>query len=161
MHEVSNQDPSFVVSTEEVSLGPFERKLVRAQVVSQQANKYRFCNVMIHPYATKCPFVSEDTLTSVGDVGTVFYSIRNKTATNNVTRSTVIVQKRTIGKAELKTFVFEPIFAEQRGEASALPFEQTNRIRTVVLNNTSSELSSFARNFFSSTEMSEIGLSEN
>ena len=37
--EVSDQKPSLVVSTKKVVLGPFERKLVRSKVVSQQPNE--------------------------------------------------------------------------------------------------------------------------
>ena len=67
VHEVSNQKPSLVVSTKKIVQGPFERKLVKAQVISQQFNEYRFCNVMIHPTGAHNPrpFVSEDALTSV------------------------------------------------------------------------------------------------
>ena len=57
--------------------------------------------------------------------------------------------------------MFELIFVEQRGEAPGHPFEQTNRIHIVDLNDTSSELTSFAENFLSSTEMSKIGQSKN
>ena len=74
VHEVSDHEPSSVVSTEKVVLGPFERKLVRAQVITQDPNEYLFRNVMIHPSGmqNRCPFVSEDTLTSVGEDSTVF-----------------------------------------------------------------------------------------
>ena len=47
--EVSAHEPSLVMSTEKVVLGPFERTLVRAQVVSQQPKEYRFRNVLIRP----------------------------------------------------------------------------------------------------------------
>ena len=106
---------------------------------------------------TKCAFVSEDTLSSVGENGTVSLSLRNTTATDNV----VVKSKTVIDKSELTTFVFEPVFVEKRGEASALPFEPTNCIRTVDLNDTSSEFSPFSLINLSSTRMSEIGLSEN
>ena len=72
--------------------------------------------------------------------GIVFLSSRNMTAPENV----VVKNKTVIGKAELTDFVFEPIFVEQRGEASEIPFEQTNRIHTVDLKATSSEFSTFA-----------------
>ena len=79
VHEVSDHEPFLVVSTEKVVLGPFERKLVRAQVVYQQPNEYRFRNVMIRPSGVhnRRPFVSEDTFTSVGDEGTIFLAVRN------------------------------------------------------------------------------------
>ena len=35
MHEVSDHEPSLVISTEKVVLGPFERKLIRAHVITQ------------------------------------------------------------------------------------------------------------------------------
>ena len=47
VHEVSDHEPSLVVSNENVILGSFERKLVRAQVISQHPNEYHFRNVMI------------------------------------------------------------------------------------------------------------------
>ena len=77
VHEVNDLEPSLVASTEKSLLGPLERKLVRAQVVSQQPNEDHFRNVVIHPTAVhnRCPFVSEDTLTSVGDDGTVFLAV--------------------------------------------------------------------------------------
>ena len=49
VHEVSDHEPSLVDSTEMVVLGPFKRKLVRAQVITQDPNEYRFRNVMIRP----------------------------------------------------------------------------------------------------------------
>ena len=66
VHEVSDNEPSLVVSTEQVVLGPFERRLVRAQVITQDPNEYLFRNVMIRPSGAhnRSPFVSEDTLTS-------------------------------------------------------------------------------------------------
>ena len=75
IHEVSDHEPSLVISTGKVVLGPFERTLVRAQVITQNPNFYR--NVTIHPSGvhSRCPFVSENTLTSVGEGGTVFLNI--------------------------------------------------------------------------------------
>ena len=85
--EVGDHEPSLVVSTETVALGPFERKLVRAQVITQDLNEYLFRNVMIRPSGVhnRCPFVSEDTLTSVGEDGTVFLAVRNRTPSENLT----------------------------------------------------------------------------
>ena len=90
IHEVSNHEPSLVVSTEKVVLGPFERKLIRAQVITQDANEYLFRNVMIRSSGVhkKCSFVSEDTLTSVGEDGSVFLAVRNRTANENLTLQT-------------------------------------------------------------------------
>ena len=56
--------------------------------------------------------------------------------------------------------MFEPIAIEQPGETSALSVEQTNRIHTIDLNDTSSEFSSFAQIFLSSGQMSVEDLSE-
>ena len=47
VHLVSNQEPSFVVSAEEVTLGLFERKVVRAKVITQQSKEFLFRNVMV------------------------------------------------------------------------------------------------------------------
>ena len=38
VHEVSDPEPSFVVSAEEVTLGPFKRKVMRAKIIMQQPN---------------------------------------------------------------------------------------------------------------------------
>ena len=69
VHEVSDQEPSFVVSAEEDTLGPFERKVMRAKIITQQPNEFHFRNVMVHPCNAKsnAVFVSEDTLTSLGE----------------------------------------------------------------------------------------------
>ena len=92
----------------------------------------------------RCPFVSEDTRTFVGDNGTVFLPVRNKTRHENIT-----IQSRTVlGKAELTTFVFEPTAVEQPGGASASFVEQTNRFHAIDLNDTSSQFSSFAQTFY-------------
>ena len=103
VHEVSDHEPSLVISTEKVVLGPYGRKLVRAQVISQKHNEYHIWNVMIRPLGVhkRCPFVSEDTLTSVGDEGIVFIAIRNTAAFENVT----IPTKTVLGKAEPTNFV--------------------------------------------------------
>ena len=115
VHEVSNQEPVLVVSTEKIVLGPFECKLVWSQVISQQTNEYRFRNVMIRESVvhTKCPFVSEDTLTFGGDVGKVFQAVKNKTANEHI-----IVQSKTVfSKAKSSTFVFGPVGIEQHSVA--------------------------------------------
>ena len=45
VHEVSDHEPSVVCSTEKIVLGPFERTLVRAQVITQNPNEYLYRNV--------------------------------------------------------------------------------------------------------------------
>ena len=49
VHEVSDHEPFLVVSTEKVVLGPFERNLFRAQVITQNPTEYLFRNVMLRP----------------------------------------------------------------------------------------------------------------
>ena len=61
----------------------------------------------------------------------------------------------------LTTFVLNPVPMQNVGEASKLAKEFVNRIHKDVDLDTSSEYSSFAQSFLSSTEPSEIGLSEN
>ena len=75
VHEVSDNEPAFVVSTEEVVLGPFERKVVRAKIITQQPDEFDFRKVMVHSCSMKCSsvFVSEDTLTSVEEGGILFH----------------------------------------------------------------------------------------
>ena len=159
VHEVSDNEPSLVVSTEMVVLGPFERKLVRAEVITQDPNEYRFRNVMIRPSGVynRSSFVSEDTLTSVGDNGAVYLAIRYKTANENLQ----IPSKTVLGKAEPTVFMFQPVTVDQTDGTSMRLVEHVNKIRTINFSDTSSELSSFAQNFLSSTELSDEEVSEN
>ena len=158
VHEVSDHEPSLVVSTDKVVLGPFERKLVRAQVITQDPNQYRFRNVMIRPSGmyNRSSFISEDTLTSVGDDGTVYLAIRNKTATENLQTPS----KTVLGKAEPTVFKFKPVSVDQADGTSIPLIEQVNNINIIDLDDTSSEFSSFAQNFLSPTELSEEEMSE-
>ena len=106
VHEVSDQEPSLVVFTEKIVLGPFERKLVRAHVISQQPNAYLLRNVMIHHGGVynRCSFVSEDTPTSLVDDGSVFLAVRNRTSHEKV----IIHSETVLGKAAPTTFEFRP-----------------------------------------------------
>ena len=158
IHEVSNHKPSLVVSTEKVVLGPFELKLFKAQVISQDTNEYLFRNVMIRPSGVhnKCSFVSENTLTTVGEDGMVFLAVRNRTANENLT----LQNKTVLGKAEPTTFVFKPILVDQTDETSVTSVEHVNNINVVDLSDTSTEFCSFAQNFLSSTDISEESLAE-
>ena len=45
VHAVSDHEPALVISTEKVVLGPFERKLIRAHVITQNPNEYLFRHV--------------------------------------------------------------------------------------------------------------------
>ena len=159
VHEVSDQEPSFVVSAEEVTLGPFERKVVRAKIITQQPNVFHFRNVMVNPCNVKsnAVFVSEDTLTSVGEDRVVFLALKNQTAKEGVR----IKEQTVIGKAVLTTFVFNSVPIQDSREASKLSAEFLNQVHRDLDLDTSSEFSSFAQNFLSSTEPSEMGLSEN
>ena len=159
VHEVSDNEPSFVISTEEVVLGPFERKMVLARIIAQHPDEFQFRNVMVHSCSMKSSsvFVSKDTLTSVGERGIIFVALRNQTD-----KKRVRIKKQTvIGKAMLTTFVLNPVSMQSICEASKLTKEFVNRIHKDNDLDTSSEYSSFAQNFLSSTEPSEIGLSEN
>ena len=159
VHEVSDQEPSFVVSAEEVTLGPFERRVVRAKIITQQPNEFHFRNVMVHPCSIRSNslFDSEDTLTSVGEDGVVFLALRNQTAKEGVR----IKEQTVVGKAVLTNFVFNSVPIQDSREASKLSAEFVNQVHRDLDLDTSSEFSSFAQNFLSSTEPSEMGLSEN
>ena len=159
VHEVSDQEPSFVVSAEEVTLGPFERKVVRAKIITQQPNEFHFRNVMVHPCSIRSNslFDSEDTLTSVGEDGVVFLALRNQTAKEGVR----IKEQTVVGKAVLTNFVLNSVPIQDSREASKLSAEFVNQVHRDLDLDTSSEFSSFAQNFLSSTEPSEMGLSEN
>ena len=158
IHEVSDHEPSFVISTEEVVLGPFERKVVRARIITQNQEEFHFRNVMVHSYSMKsnAVFVSEDTLTSVGEGGVVFIALRNQTDKERVR----IKEQTVIGKATFTTFMLNPVPLQRVSETSKLLEEFVNRIHENVDLDTSSEYSSFAQNFLSSTEPSDIDLSE-
>ena len=158
VHEVSDQEPSFVISTDEVVLGPFERKVVRAKIITQQPNDFLFRNVMVHSCSIKSRsvFVSEDTLTSVGEEGIIFVALRNQTDKERVR----VKAQTVVGKAALTTFVLNSIPLQNNGEASKLFAEHVHQIQQNVDMDTSSEFSSFAQNFLSSTEPSELDLSE-
>ena len=142
VHEVSDHEPSLVISTEKVVLGPFERKLIRAHVITQNPNEYLFRNVMIHPSGlhNKYSFVSEDTLTSVGPDSTVFLTVRNRTANENLT----IQSKTVLGKAAPTTFVFRPIPVDQTDKLSVSLVERVNNLIIVDFSDTSTEFISFA-----------------
>ena len=131
VHEVSDHEPSLVVSTEKVILVPFERKLVTAPVISQHPNEYYFRNVMIRPRGVhkRCPFVSEDTLTSVGDEGTVFLTVRNTTSFEKMT----VNNETVLGKAEPTNFMFQPVAAELAAETDVPLVEQVNRVHAIAL----------------------------
>ena len=130
-----------------------------AQVITQDPNQYRFRNVMIRPSGmyNRSSFISEDTLTSVGDDGTVYLAIRNKTPTEKLQ----IPSKTVLGKAEPTVFMFRPVSVEQADGTSIPLIEQVNNISIVDLDDISSEFSSFAQNFLSPTELSEEEMSEN
>ena len=72
-----------------------------------------------------------------------------------------IKDQTVIGKAMLTTFVLNTVPVQSVCEASKLTKEFVNRIHKDNDLDTSSEYRSFAQNFLSSTEPSEIGLSEN
>ena len=158
VHEISDHESSLVVSTEQAVLGPFERNLVRAQVITQDPNEYIFRNVLIRPSGVyhRSPFVSEDTLTSVGNDGIVYLALRNKTVNENLQ----IQSKTVLGKAEPTVFTFRPITVDQTDGTSVPCVKHVNNINSVNFSDTSSEFSSFAQNFLSSTELSEENMSE-
>ena len=156
-HEVSDHEPSFVVSIEDVILGPVERKIVRAKIITQQPDIFRNVTVQSCSIKSRSVFVLEDTLTSVGEGGIVFLAIRNQTDKERVKIKAQIV----IGKAALTTFVLNSVLMQTEGEAPKLSAEYVNQVHRNFDMDTSSEFSSFAQNFLSSTEPSEAGLSDN
>ena len=66
-----------------------------------------------------------------------------------------------IGKAVLTNFVFNSVPIQNSREASKLSAEFVNQVHRDLDLDTSSEFSFFAQNFLSSTEPSEVDLSEN
>ena len=158
VHEVSEHEPSFVVSAEKVILGPFERKIVRAKIITQQPDEFLFRNVMVHSCSmrSKSVFVSEDTLTSVGAEGIIFVALQNQTDKERVR----VKEQTVIGKAALITFVLNSLPMQNRGDASKLSVDFVNQVQQDIDMDTSSEFTSFAQYFLSSIEPSEVGLSE-
>ena len=68
VHEVSGKEA--VVSAEKV---PFERKMVRTRIITQQPSDFYYRDVLVHPHNIKTYslFVLEDTISSVGEDGIV------------------------------------------------------------------------------------------
>ena len=87
-------------------------------------------------------FVSEDTLTSVGEGAIVFIALRNETDRERVRYK----EQTVIGKAMLTTFVLNPVPMQNVGEASKLAKEFVNRTHKEIDMDTSSEYSFFAQN---------------
>ena len=130
---------------------------MRAKIITQQPNEFHFRNVMVHPCNDKsnAVFVSEETLTSVGEVGVLYLAIRNQTD-----KEVVKIKGQTVaGKTVLTNFVFNSVPIQDSLEASKLSAEFVNQVHRHLDLDTSSEFSSFAQNFLSSTEPSEIDLS--
>ena len=157
-HIGSEDEPSFVVSAEKVILGPFERKIVRAKIITQQPDEFLFRNVMVHSCSmrSKSVFVSEDTLTSLGAEGIIFVALQNQTDKESVR----VKEQTVIGKAALITFVLNSLPMQNRGDASKLSVDFVNQVQQDIDMDTSSEFTSFAQYFLSSIEPSEVGLSE-
>ena len=61
VNEISDQEASFVVSAEEVVLGPFEQKVVHAKSITPQPDEFHFRNGMVHPFniKSKSPFLHQ------------------------------------------------------------------------------------------------------
>ena len=162
VHEVSDKQSSFVISVEAMTLGSFEWKVVRAKIKTQQHNKFHyrnFRNVMVHPCSCKSnsSFVSEDTLTSVGEDGIDFLALRTQTADERIR----IREQTVVGKAVLTNFVLNSIPIEDNCDAWKLSAGFLNQMHRNLDMYTSLELSSFAETFSSSIEISEIVVSEN
>ena len=92
-----------------------------------------------------------------GEDSTVFRAVRNRTANENL----ILHSKTVLGKAQPRTFLFRPVMVNQTGKTSVSFVEHVTYIDVVDLSDTSTEFCSFAENFFSSTKISEEGLSEN
>ena len=93
----------------------------------------------------------------MGEDGAVYLAIRNKTANENLQ----IPSKIVLGKAEPTVFMFEPVTVDRTNGTFMPLVEHVNNIRTINFSDTSSEFSSFAQKFLSSTELSEEEVSEN
>ena len=92
----------------------------------------------------------------MGAEGIIFVALRNQTDKERVR----IKAQTVIGKAALTTFVLNAVPMQNRGDDLKLSVEFVNQIHKDIDMDTSSEFSSFAQNFLSSTEPSEVGLSE-
>ena len=81
---------------------------------------------MVHPFSCKSIslFVSEDTLTSVGEDCIVFLALTNQTAKERVK----IREKTVIGKPVLTNFVLSSIHIRNNGEASKLSAGVVNQV---------------------------------
>ena len=81
MHGVKRQEESFAVSSEEEVL----HSLVHTTIRDKKEKEFHFRNVMMHPYGAQIdsPFVLEDTLTSVGEEGVLFWALQNHKTPGN------------------------------------------------------------------------------
>ena len=84
---------------------------------------------MIHPSGVhnRCPSVSENTLTPVGEDVAVFLAVRNRTANENL----ILHSKTVLGKAQSTTFMFRPIMVDQTGKTPVCFVEHFNNIDVV------------------------------
>ena len=114
-------------------------------MITQQPKEFCFRNVMIHPlnFKSNTIFVTEDTLTSVGEDDVIFLALRNQTANERVKMKGQTV----LEKAVLTSFVFNFVPIKEKSEALKLPVEFINRVHSNIDLDTSSELSSFAQSF--------------
>ena len=111
VYEVRNQEASFVVSAQIVVLGHFERKVVRAKIITQQRDEFHFRDVLVHRHNsnTESPIVLEGTVTSVGERGVVFLAFRNQTAKERVG----VEEETVVGETVLTKFVLKTILKLQ------------------------------------------------
>ena len=86
----------------------------------------------------------------------IFVALRNQTDKERVR----IKAQTVIGKAVLTTFVLNSVPLQNKGDDSKLSVEFVNQVHKDIDLDTSSEFSSFAQNFLSSTGPSEVDWSE-
>ena len=86
----------------------------------------------------------------------MYLAIRNKTANENLQ----IPSKTVLGKAEPTVFMFRSVSVDQTDGTSMPLVEHVKNNGIVNFSDTSSEFSSFAQNYLSSTELSEENMSE-
>ena len=88
-------------------------------------------------------------------------NVVEETLRNRNAKEGVRIKKQTVvGKAVLTNFVLSSVAIHDNCEASKLSAEFVNQVHRDVDSDTSSVFISFAQNILSSTEMTEVGLSE-
>ena len=155
-----------VVLDQDVLLQPFERAVLRAELVTSNLEAFAFSNVLIN-FATpnrllKNTIIVEDTIATVGETGSFYVSVGN--LTSNAQKVKCSTMHGTAAPVRLVYHAVPQCALAHKGksdEKSDSPNEFVNRVYSEMDLNLHSKCSSSSEfEFLSSTDPSEEGLSE-